>query len=55
MEQANIRQDISAIWEKLINPTYRAHLFDEVSTPLNQMVKDAPARGNIGGTNRLLK
>ena len=35
MEPANIRQDTSAIWEKLIKPTYRAHHFDEVSTPLN--------------------
>ena len=34
MEPANIRQDTSVIWEKLIKPTYRAHLFDEVSTPL---------------------
>ena len=34
MQPANIRQDTSAIWEKLIKPTYRAHLFDEVSTPL---------------------
>jgi len=35
MEPANIRQDNSTIWEKLIQPTYRAHLSDEVSTPLN--------------------
>ena len=35
MEPANIRPDTSAIWEKLIKPTYRAHLFDEVSMPLN--------------------
>ena len=34
MQPPNIRQDTSAIWEKLIKPTYRAHLFDEVSTPL---------------------
>ena len=34
MEPANIHQDTSAIWGKLIKPTYRAHLFDEVSTPL---------------------
>ena len=34
MEPANIRQETSAIWEKLIQPAYRAHLFDEVSTPL---------------------
>ena len=30
MKPANIHQDTSAIWEKLIKPTYRAHLFDEV-------------------------
>ena len=34
MQPANIPQDNSTIWEKLIKPTYRAHLFDEVSTPL---------------------
>ena len=35
MEPANIHQDTSTIWEKLIKPIYmyRAHLFDEVSTP----------------------
>ena len=37
MKPANIRQDTySAIWEKLIKPTYRANLFDEVSTPLRK-------------------
>ena len=36
MQPANIRLDTSAIWEKL-KPTYRAHLFDEVSTPLNRL------------------
>jgi len=35
MKPANIRQETSAIWEKLIKPTYRAHLFDEVSMPLS--------------------
>jgi len=34
MQPANIRHDTSAIWEKLIKPTYSAHLFDEVSMPL---------------------
>ena len=37
MEPANIRQDTSAVWDKLIKPTYRAHLFDEVSTPLTNL------------------
>ena len=32
MKPANIRQDTNAIWEKLIKPTYKAHLFDEIST-----------------------
>ena len=36
MEPENIQPDTSATWEKLIKPTYRAHLFDEVRTPLNQ-------------------
>ena len=31
MKAANIRQDTSTTWEKLINP--RAHLFDKVSMP----------------------
>ena len=45
MEPANIHQDISAIWEKLIKPTYRAYIFDEVSTPLTPWVRfDEPAR-----------
>ena len=35
MEPANFRLDTSAIWEKLIKPTYRSHLFDEVSTSLS--------------------
>ena len=33
-QSTNIRQDTSAIWEKLIEPACRAHLFDEVSAPL---------------------
>ena len=42
MEPANIRQDTSAIWKKLIKPTYRAHLFDEVSTPLTLCLLTVP-------------
>jgi len=34
MEPEYIRQDISATWEKLIKPTYRAHLFHQVSCTL---------------------
>ena len=34
MEPEHIRQDISATWEKLIKPTYRAHLFHQVSCTL---------------------
>ena len=37
MQPANVRQDTSAIWEKLIKPTYKAHLFDEVSTPFSRV------------------
>ena len=33
MQRAYIRPETSDIWEKLIEPTYRVHLFDEVSTP----------------------
>ena len=40
MKPANIRLDTSAIWEKLIKPTYRAHLFDEVSTPLTHYLQN---------------
>ena len=36
MKPANIRQDTSAIWEKPIKPTYRAHHFGKVSTPLRR-------------------
>ena len=35
MEPEYIRQDISATWEKLIKPTYRAHLFHQVSCTLS--------------------
>ena len=31
LEYTSIRQDISATWEKLIKPKYRAHLFHQVS------------------------
>ena len=34
MEPEYIRHDISATWEKLIKPTYRAHLFHQVSCTL---------------------
>ena len=34
MEPEYIRQDISTTWEKLIKPTYRAHLFHQVSCTL---------------------
>ena len=35
MEPEYIRQDISATWEKLIKPTYSAHLFHQVSCTLS--------------------
>ena len=37
MEPEYIRQDISPTWEKLIKPTYRAHLFHQVSCTLNKV------------------
>ena len=46
MKPANMRQDTSAIWEKLIKLTYRAHLFDEVTTPLNLPSKLKPMLGH---------
>ena len=36
MEPEYIRQDISATCEKLIKPTYRAHLFHQVSCTLRK-------------------
>ena len=36
MEPEYIRQDISATWDKLIKPTYRAHLCHQVSCTLNK-------------------
>ena len=38
MQPSKMRQDTSSIREKLIKPTYRAHLFYEVSTPLIQQM-----------------
>ena len=47
MKPANICQDTSTIWEKLIKPTYRAHLFDEVSTPLRYWTCDPNVTGLV--------
>ena len=55
MEPANIRQVTSAIWEKLIKPTYRALLFDEVSTPLNCCFDPNCVPGILSGTPCILE
>ena len=39
MEPECIRQDISATWETLFKPTYRAHLFHQVSCTLRTWTK----------------
>ena len=50
MEQEYIHQDISATWEKLIKPTYRAHLFHHVSCTLTHgmRIEQVSHGGHIG-------
>ena len=53
MEPEYIPQDISATWEKLIKPTYRAHLFHQVSITLIYSYPDGKAYIHPGPTNEL--